>query len=78
MSVEQTIRNVLGKASSHCESYEKVEALSNVAMVVANPYIPSLSIHSSWIHLLEKGIGYCYSQGCYRNMLPTEKKMERY
>lgn len=43
-------------------------------MVVANPFIPSLAIHSSQIHLLEKGTGYCYSQGCYRNTLLPEKK----
>lgn len=43
-------------------------------MVVANPFIPSLSIHSSWIHLLEKGIGYCYSLGCYRNTILPGKK----
>lgn len=46
-------------------------------MAVANPFIPSLAIHSSRIHLLEKGTGYCYSQGCYRNTLLPEKKKKQ-
>lgn len=66
MLIKQTMRQVPERKPtvtvrarrkwSTCEFFSP-GLLSNVATATANLFIPCLSIHSSWIHLLEKRNG---------------------